>query len=489
MKIKFQLPDLGQFPSTDFNASLSKSSEIFRSIGMGKEAGQEYEAIRQRLILFAVHQETEFCVDKPADVYRVFSVLIQESVPDDVLGMLLQKDGFYRLLQSITPSIDESNWELICKKILTLYYSRYYDLNRLPAEARKMFDSLIQELMHKYDGKNRMVLQAIPRVKPILQGAKYILESYPRGTELRVIYNDLFLLSHFEIWEALQIAYFIERVKTWHPNQYDESVQSILKEILIHKDKSIGGPRSLLEEVAYIMLSKCHVIGRISAEWLEWLREHVGDPRLSRYEYVWLRIDALLYRWVRGLLSQQDVKEFLTIMTDGNNDEVYQYRQQFWMQYVNRVQFSKVMLGRDAQAKVRKTQPELFKRMRKDPEIYSSLDENERSCIYMDFGDFCVIEGTHSAKVRFYSESPVNLTRKSYHYQDFYTTTKASNALIHEVGHHGSDRYHWQNLIRNYLSNEFRLHVLLDKIFLPDLYIGTRERIKQDLYSKGQSID
>lgn len=145
MKIKFQLPDLGQFPSTDFNASLSKSSEIFRSIGMGKEAGQEYEAIRQRLILFAVHQETEFCVDKPADVYRVFSVLIQESVPDDVLGMLLQKDGFYRLLQSITPSIDESNWELICKKILTLYYSRYYDLNRLPAEARKMFDSLIQE--------------------------------------------------------------------------------------------------------------------------------------------------------------------------------------------------------------------------------------------------------------------------------------------------------------------------------------------------------
>lgn len=496
MKIKFQLPDFSQFPSTEFNASLSQSSEIFRSVGMGKEAGQEYEAIRQRLILFAVHQETEFRVDKPADVYRIFSVLIQESVPDDVLGILLQEDGFYRLLQSIIPNIDESNWELVCKKVLTLYYSRYYDLNKLPIEARKMFDNLIQELMRKYDGKNRMVLQAVPRVKPILQGAKYILESYPRGTELRVIYNDLFLLSHFEIWEELQIAYFIERAKSWHPNQYDESVQSILKEILIHKDKilihkdkSIGGPRSLLEEVACIMLSKCHDIGRISPEWLEWLREHVGDPRLSRYEEAWLRIGCSLYRWVRGLLSQQDVEEFLTIMTDGKNDEIYQYRQQFWMQYVNRVQFSKVMLGQDAKAKVEKTQPELFKRIDKDPEIYSSLDENERSCIYIDFGDFCVIEGTHSAKVRFYKESPIDLTGRSYQYQDFYTTTKASNTLIHEVSHHGSDRYHWQNLIRNYLSNKFRLHVLLDKIFLPDLHIGARERIKQDLYSKGQSID
>lgn len=489
MKIKFQLPDFSQFPSARFDASLSKSSEIFRNIGMGKEAGQEYEAVKQRLILFAANHETEFYIDKPTDVHRVFSVLIQESAPDDVLGMLLQENGFYYLLQSIIPNINKSNRELICKKLLTLYYSRYHDLNKPPSETQEVFDGLLQDLMDEYDGKNRMVLQAIPRVKPILQGAKYILESYPKGTELRAIYDDLFLLSHFEIWEALQIAYFIEQVKTWHPNQYDESVKLILKEILIHRGKSIGGPRSLLEEVAYIMLSKCHVIGRISDEWLEWLREHIGDPRLSRYENAWLRIDALLYRWVRGLLSQQDVKEFLTIMTDGNNDEIYQYRQQFWMQYVNRVQFSKVMLGRDAQTKVRKTQPELFKRIRSNPEIYSNLDENERSCIYMDFGDFCVIEGTHNAKVRFYSESPINLTRKSYKYQDFYKTAEACNATIHEENHHSSDGYHWQNVIRNYISDEFRLHVSLDKIFLPDLPAGARERIKRDLYLKDQSID
>lgn len=489
MKIKFQLPDFSRFPSAKLDVSLTKSSEIFRNIGMGKEAGQEYEAIKQRLILFAIYQETEFRIDKPADAYRVFSVLIQESAPDDVLGILLQENGFYHLLQSITPNINESNRGLICKKILTLYYSRYYDLNKLPSESREVFDNLLQDLMDEYDGKNRMVLQAIPRVKPILQGAKYILESYPKGTELRTIYDDLFLLSHFEIWEALQIAYFIERAKTWHPNQYDESVKLILKEVLIHKDKSIGGPRSLLEEVAYIMLSKCHAIGRIRDEWLEWLREHIGDPRLSRYENAWLRIDASLYRWVRGLLSQQDVREFLTIMTDDNNDEIYQYRRQFWMQYVNRVQFSKVMLGRDARTKVSKTQPELFKRMRSNPEIYSNLNENDRSCIYMDFGDFCVIEGTHNAMVRLYSESPINLTRKSYEYQDFYTTAKANNAIIREESHHSSDRYRWQNKIRNYLSNEFRLHVSLDKIFLPDLHAGARERIKQDLYLSGQSID
>lgn len=489
MKIKFQLPDFSQFPSAELDASLTKSSEIFRNIGMGKEAGQEYEAIKQRLILFAIYQETEFRIDKPADAYLVFSVLIQESAPDDVLGMLLQENGFYHLLQSIIPNINESNWELICKKLLTLYYSRYYDLNQLPSESREVFDNLLQDLMDEYDGKNRMVLQAIPRVKPILQGAKYILKSYPKGTELRAIYDDLFLLSHFEIWEALQIAYFIERAKTWHANQYDESVKLILKEVLIHKDKSIGGPRSLLEEVAYIMLSKCHAIGSIKDEWLEWLREHIGDPRLSRYENTWLRIDASLYRWVRGLLSQQDVREFLTIMTDDNNDEIYQYRRQFWMQYVNRVQFSKVMLGRDARSKVSKTQPELFKRMRNNPEIYSNLNESERSCIYMDFGDFCVIEGTHSAKVRLYSESPINLTRKSYEYQDFYTTAKANNAIIREEKHNNSDRYRWQNKIRNYLSNEFRLHVPLDKIFLPDLSAGAKERIKQDLYLSGQSID
>lgn len=489
MKLDFILPDFNQFPSTSFNEVLAKTSDIFRIIGTGKESGKEYDAVKQRLMVFIEDKKTNFKIAKSDDVHRVFSVLIQETAPDNILEMLLHTQKFHHLLSSLVPYINDDNKELVCKKVLILYYSRYHAFSNESKSILKDFTTLLQELMQKYEGKNRTVLQAKPKLKKILQGVKYILGSYPSGTDIKVIYNDLYFLPHFEIWEALQMAYFIERVKKWKPNQYDDEVRSTLQEIIMYKDKSIGGPRSLLEEVAYIMLSKCKEINNLSDNWLECFREHIGDPRLARCEHAWIRIDYELYRWVRGLLSQQDVREFLTIMTDNNNDEVYQYRQQFWLQYVNKVQYAKVMLGKHTQWLLRRTQPELAKRIKENPEIYSTLEDNERSCIYMDFGNFCVIEGTHNAMVRFYNEQPINLRAHSYPYQSFYLSPKARQALEYEQVHQNSESYFWQNKLRNYIHEEYDIHVPIEQIFLQDTTNLRHDYIKKNLYSKGQSID
>lgn len=134
--------------------------------------------------------------------------------------------------------------------------------------------------------------------------------------------------------------------------------------------------------------------------------------------------------------------------------------------------------------------PEMYKKFQSSPESYSKFHggkQTQRSCIFMDFGSFYVIEGTHNAKLRFYKDIPINLSKRNYDYKEFYSG-EADNALLEDFTHHNSESYYWQNLARRYIADNFdSINVRLEDILLEeDKY--RLQSIKDYLFERNQSI-
>jgi hypothetical protein len=106
----------------------------------------------------------------------------------------------------------------------------------------------------------------------------------------------------------------------------------------------------------------------------------------------------------------------------------------------------------------------------------------------MDFGSFKVIEGTHNATIRFYRYCPINITARSYTYTEFYRPPQVSSLIIQEKKHHHSDKYSWQNSMRNFMNQKLGAKVSLSDILLPE---DSRNiaRIEDYLLQHNQSVN
>lgn len=344
------------------------------------------------------------------------------------------------------------------------------------------FYQLLNHLINNFDGKSIVVLKAKEN-KEILSGNLYkIIQKYG---ELNVIGQELVLLESFEIYKRIKILFLLEKVKEWQVNQWDKGVENILEQILEYKNIVVG-QRSLLEEMAFIILQKCKRVNHIIDNWLNFIFKHIGDPRILRHQNIWFRIGEEYYRWLRAKLSQDDVRAFLENMTDGQGDEVYQYRRQFWLQYIEYVKGSKVILSGSGLNYLAKNNPDMYQRFKSSPESYSHLNDSQRSCIFIDFGSFFVIEGTHNAKLRIYKDVPINLGKRNYEYSDFYLGD-AGDKLLHDFTHHHSENYSWQNQVRRFIIDYFNIEVKLEHIILKEDEKRLKS-IQNYLFNRNQSI-
>lgn len=472
-----------QYPSNTFLTALDKASQKLRGIGQGKEIGKDYERIKRSLIAYAYNPNEEMAFDNQADIRRALSVLIQEvSNENDVLSLLIEKSKLNSLFKNISNQLENEYKNIIAKRMLSLYYGRYFNFEYLSEKEGFYFYQLLTHLINNFDGKSIIVLKAKEN-KEILSGNLYkIIQKYG---ELKTIGQELALLEGFEIYKRIQILFLLEKVKEWKANQWDKGVENILEQVLEYKN-IMTGQRNLLEETMFIVLQKCKSVNHIIDNWLNFIFKHIGDPRILRYQNIWFRIGEEYYRWLRAKLSQDDVRAFLENMTDGQGDEVYQYRRQFWLQYIKHIQYAKVMLGNSGLSYVAKMNPDMHQRFKSSPETYSRLNESQRSCVLMDFGLFFVIEGTHNAKLRIYRELPIDLIKKNYDYTEFYSD-KANKELLIDFTHHHSDDYTWQNQVRRFIIDNFNINIKLEDIILEE----DKHRLKMiqnHLFNRNQSI-
>lgn len=443
----FEMPRLAR--------AIDRSIEKFdKIVGNTIHTGGKYNQVKL-MIIKALREKDPFVFNSTQEARLGFAALSTE--PNLVENVLLAN----RLLDFIEVSIKAS--DRLVKSMLGFYYRKYTSLEK---DSQKIYiiESL-KRLVRQYEGRNPMVIKAKEDSK-ILDGRLHdLLEAYG-DIDIKIIKQNLYLSEVDEFYERLRLIKLLEEVKKL---PLGESNQPLFQQLYEARDVRASDERNMGEESVLILLTKCKSNNAIvPAEWINFILRVVGDPRSVQNQYAWNRIGTAFKDWLISTLSQGDLIEFLGSITDGQGDEIYQYRKAFWMQFVKHVKYAKIMVGTNGLMLLKRTNPDLHRRFADNPTTYSRLDERERSCIYMDFGPIKIIEGTHSAKIRIYNDCPINLNSRSYVYSDFYNTTQAQNMLVADKTHSHSDIYSWQSSILNFMNRYMNSRVALSDTLLPE---------------------
>lgn len=459
-----------------FARQIERSIEKFDKImGNNISSGGKYHQVKL-MIEKSLREKEPFSIRTTQEARLGMAVL---SLEPSMIGRVLQSNRLLDFLETALRASDR-----LAKPLLGLYYRQYYVFEN--DISNKMYiTELLKKLTREYQGRNPMVIKA-KQNSSILDGKLNELLAWYEDSDIKEIKRDLYLNEEDEFYQRLRLIKLLEEVRKLEPG---ENNPSLFQQIYENRDISATQTRNISEESVSILLDKCKSANAsITTEWINFILKAVGDPRSPQTLNAWNRIGDELKNWLIGTLSQGDLIEFLGSITDGQGDEIYQYRKAFWMQYVKYVRFAKIMVSNDGYMLLRRTNPALYERFAQNPITYSKIDDKERSCIYMDFGSFKVIEGTHNATIRFYSDCPINITARSYTYTDFYRPPQVSSLIIQEKEHRHSDKYSWQNSMRNFMNQKLGAKVSLSDILLPE---DSRNiaRIEDYLLQHNQSVN
>ncbi|MGL4767554.1 MAG: EH signature domain-containing protein [Formosimonas sp.] len=465
------------FPTQSFVNSVNKATDTLNQIGTGKVSGEAYRQVVRQLWAFAQKNAASFGFVSHQQVRYAVAAMTQErgdNAASDLLSVLIQCGKFSRLLNELL-IFRQEGWDKqaeqvrLCPKLLHLYYQRYFSFEAGTgnASARQALLEPLNVMLRLYSGRNRMVLLAKNQTDLIAGSLTKILRGFPPTKTLDEIRADLILSNNHEIFQRLRLLHMLTQIRALIANQYDAQVKRLFADVKQYPHVWANTQRLMLEECVREMLLKCQQKQQVGANWQQFIFETIGDPRASKHTQAWQRVGTELHQWYRGILSRGDLREFLETMTDGQGDEIYKYRKQFWLQYVDYAVNAKIMLGRTALGRLRRLSPDMYQRFIDSPETYSQLDEAERSCVFIDFGAFCVIEATHSGKWRIYRSTPINLSDCHYNYEQFHNLS-AKLLLIEEGAHFYPEEYSWQNKVRRLLNQGVTPAVALQDVLLDE---------------------
>lgn len=190
-----------------------------------------------------------------------------------------------------------------------------------------------------------------------------------------------------------------------------------------------------------------------------------GDPRAAgAREYGWRDVSpeavAVLMTWMAG----DTLRGFMRIL-EQTADEIWRYRQRFWMAYYDAGYISEawLALGRDAQMFARQLQPS------EKGLGYGTLEGGaapDQSVLILRIGNLVFTEWSHNGSLRAYpedrSDTPV-LYRRSYRGQDlrepqsmdFHDGANMNPELRHSSAHSGS----WQRKARDFIRKHAGVHM------------------------------
>jgi len=203
-------------------------------------------------------------------------------------------------------------------------------------------------------------------------------------------------------------ALYIEQIRAADPQQdHDFLVEISAKNVF-----EAPGPNGLFGHALLNELIS-RPIEPPSEQWLDTILTIAGDPRLtsaSSYRQWWRSVPEALQRRVISWLSAEDLRLFLMAVEafgeeDGieNLQRLFPARKRFLrgLYDTGMVKETRLILGRNAKAYVRS---HLGKTIRSDIALYES--GHDTAVIYLDCGDFHIVEGSHHFRMWVYLGQP-----------------------------------------------------------------------------------
>lgn len=205
--------------------------------------------------------------------------------------------------------------------------------------------------------------------------------------------------------------FYLETLRGLQPGEWDPVLDELLKPSVC---EAPYGDHKLIGNVALeIMIDR--VAGDPGEKWQNFFLTLAGDPRIAssnkNYRKWWAPIGEERISKVRGWLAKLDLRLFLKAVEQygietWNDDlqKMFPARKRFLegLDNLKLVRNARLMLGRTAEQSVRKilTSDALPN--------FSKMDGNmsDKAVIYLDCGDFHLIEGSHSFRIWVYLALP-----------------------------------------------------------------------------------
>jgi len=208
--------------------------------------------------------------------------------------------------------------------------------------------------------------------------------------------------------------YYLETLRSLYPGEHDPVLDELLKPSVAKAPYQ--GEMRIGHAALEIMIDR--VADEPGDTWQNFIISLAGDPRIASsapaYREWWQPLGEARIAKVRGWLSREDLRLFLQAVEqygiEGDNDELqrmFPARKLFLegLFKLKLIRNTRLLLGHRAESSVRRI---LGKEVRTS---FAKMDGGlaDKAVIYLDCGDFHLVEGSHSFKIWVYLAPPSEL--------------------------------------------------------------------------------
>lgn len=342
---------------------------------------------------------------------------------DEVIGPRLLNT---RLLNTLIDAQQPRLTRITLVQLVQLYYRQFDRLDDQDKNAEESLRGVIEA--HLRTQLNALPEPRTPSLRPdaltqLKQHGDWLLgidgplalarHVREQGSELGTTFESYGLagLDSGRYGDICRAHFYLETLRGLAPGEWDDVLDELLKPSVskapYEGDKRIG--HAALE----IMIDRA---GEAPGyDWQNFILNLAGDPRIAssspNYRQWWLPLGEERINQVRGWLSKEDLRLFLQAVEQYGNESgkedlqrMFPARKTFLegLFKLGLIRHTRLMLGRNAQQSVRKILGAEVKTN------FAQMDSsmNDKAVIYLDCGDFHLVEGSHSFKIWVYLAQP-----------------------------------------------------------------------------------
>ncbi len=488
-----------------------------KQLGSSAGKGDAFQQIKSRLLQMSRTMD-----------FRRLPELLRKRVSARALTELWVEDPEFmrRLMNSqLLRSLVEMQKPMLgivpLQNLITLYFREFDRLDQLGDGMRSELQSTLEDQLELRLGGERR--KAVRNVLSVLydeadwllfsDGPKKLVEHIRReNRELSEAFNlfELRGLDTGRYGDICRAHYYLEKLKHLPVGQYDEVFSELFKPSVCKAPYE--GQQRIGHAALEILIDRAD--GDPGESWQNFIMDMAGDPRIassaSNYREWWKPLGEERVEKVRGWLAKEDLRLFLKALQQygkesRNSDlqRMFPARKNFLegLERLKLVKRTRLMLGRKAELSVKKILGDELKTSY--VKLTNDNGMSDKAVIYIDCGEFCIVEGSHSFKLWIYLAPP---SEKVYSYDiitlsHFDLTNKVPgnykrlygvSAPYADITHHPSS---WQNKVFEFLSKH-GIRIDIEQLLSEKDYdqhirrfgIPVVKNKKKDLLTKGKVV-
>ena len=413
--MSFQIPDklafnLPSWTETDFSRIRKNSERIEKmKTKAGNSSDRFKEVCRQ---LFRLAQKGDV-----SDLIRA----IKGNIEVRALTFLLSNDNFLQVMAVSKDLLDSLSLpgkklgRLSLLQLIEAFFKKFDQIG--DPEVFSHFTKIIFKELKRFEASDSDLGRLCQHGKMIFdfEGPASVVDyAHVNKLDLDQAFKRLALEGYLDgrFQTLCRYQYYLKTLQTLDVGENHSVLSEVCKPDVYNAPSSQG--RRLGHDILQIMIDRASHHD-VTEEWQHVILAIAGDPRVPhsnhRYQKWWYRLGEKRVQKVRGWLSKFDLLLFLDILEEfGRSSDDDSLKRMFPARKSFLVGLHEQGLISEARLFISTNAERYIKRryQRKDMPEYASLNDRDRSIIYLKIADYHIIEGSHNSYFRIFKEIPAD---------------------------------------------------------------------------------